>query len=92
MGVDPPFAGGRRRRSSFTLSNGEPGATLDVLALVACTRHRVEEFFEDGKSYLGMAQYETRSWAGWHHHMTLVGLGHLFITLARSASQKKSRS
>ena len=44
------------------------------------SRHRVEDFFEDGKSYLGMVQYETRSWVGWHHHMTLVGLAHLFVT------------
>ena len=43
----------------------------------------MEEFFEDCKSYLGMAQYETRSWVGWHHHMTLVGLAHLFVTLTR---------
>jgi SRSO17 transposase len=59
---------------------------------VACTRFRVEEFFEDGKSYLGMTQYETRSWVGWHHHMTLVGLAHLFVTLARRRLKKKCRS
>ena len=67
-------------------------AAVGVLALVACSRHRVEEFFEDGKGYLGMAQYETRSWVGWHHHMTLVGLAHLFVTLARLRLKKKSRS
>ena len=61
-----------------------------MLALVACTRHRVEEFFEDGKSYLGMAQYETRSWVGWHHHMTLVAMAHLFVTLTRLRLEKKS--
>ena len=33
---------------------------------------RVEEFFEDGKGKLGMAQYEARSWTSWHHHMSLV--------------------
>src|SRR3954470_446505 len=72
----------------YYVSNGESGTALEVLALVACTRHRVEEVFEDGKSFLGMSQYETRSWAGWHHHMTLVGLAHLFITLARIALKK----
>jgi SRSO17 transposase len=39
-----------------------------------------------------MAQYETRSWVGWHHHMALVGLAHLFVTLARKRLQKKRRS
>src|SRR5262249_26463735 len=37
---------------------------------------------------LGMAQYEVRSWVGWHHHMTLVGLAHLFVTLARRRLKK----
>jgi SRSO17 transposase len=76
----------------YYVSNGDVETPLEVLALVACSRHGVEEFFEDSKSYLGMSQYETRSWAGWHHHMTLVGLAHLFVTLARDRLKKKSRS
>jgi SRSO17 transposase len=35
-----------------------------------------------------MAQYETRSYVGWHHHMTLVALAHLFITLTRTTLKK----
>jgi SRSO17 transposase len=76
----------------YYVSNADAETPLPTLALVSCTRCRVEEFFEDGKSYLGMAQYETRSWVGWHHHMTLVGLAHLFVTLARKRLQKKRRS
>ena len=74
----------------YYVSNGDEKTPLEVLAQVACTRHRVEEFLEDAKSYLGMAQYETRSWIGWHHHMSLVALAHLFITLARLDLQKKA--
>ena len=76
----------------YYVSNGGAGTPLGVLALVACTRHRVEDFFEDGKGYLGMAQYETRSWVGWHHHMTLVGLAHLFVSLTRLRLKKKCRN
>jgi SRSO17 transposase len=76
----------------YYISNADAKTPLSTLALVACTRCRVEEFFEDCKSYLGMTQYETRSWVGWHHHMTLVGLAHLFVTLARKRLQKKLRS
>jgi SRSO17 transposase len=76
----------------YYVSNADAETPLSTLALVACTRCRVEEFFEDCKTYLGMTQYETRSWAGWHHHMTLVGLAHLFVTLARRRLQKKCRS
>ncbi|MFL5805093.1 MAG: hypothetical protein ACJ8CR_25535 [Roseiflexaceae bacterium] len=30
-----------------------------------------------------MDQYETRSWVGWHHHMTLVALAHHFLVRLR---------
>jgi SRSO17 transposase len=76
----------------YYISNGDAETPLSTLALVACTRCRVEEFLEDCKSYLGMTQYETRSYVGWHHHMTLVGLAHLFVTLMRRRLQKKRRS
>src|SRR4051812_37545995 len=79
LGAEPEFR--------YYVSNADVETPLSTLALVACTRCRVEEFFEDCKSYLGMAQYETRSWVGWHHHMTLVGLAHLFVTLARRRLQ-----
>ena len=76
----------------YYISNANAETPLSTLALVACTRCRVEEFLEDCKSYLGMTQYETRSYVGWHHHMTLVGLAHLFVTLVRRRLQKKRRS
>ena len=74
------------------ISNGDAETPLKVLALVAYSRFGVEEFFEGCKSYLGMAQYETRSYAGWHHHMTLVALAHLFVTLTRVRLKKSRRS
>jgi SRSO17 transposase len=76
----------------YYISNGDGETPLNVLALVACTRYRVEEFFGDAKTYLGMAQYETRSWAGWHHHMALVAVAHLFVTLSRVRLKKSRRA
>jgi SRSO17 transposase len=76
----------------YYISNADAATPLGVLAGVACTRHEVEDYFEDAKSYLGMAQYETRSWVGWHHHMSLVAMAHLFITLTRRDLGKKRRS
>ena len=84
LGAEPEFW--------YYVSNADAATPLSTLALVACARCRVEEFFEDCKSYLGMTQYETRSYVGWHHHMALVGLAHLFVTLARRRLQKKCRS
>jgi SRSO17 transposase len=74
----------------YYISNGDASTPLGVLAEVACTRHAVEDYFEDAKSYLGMAEYETRSWVGWHHHMSLVAMAHLFITLTRRDLKKKT--
>jgi len=76
----------------YYISNADASTPLGMLAEVACTRHAVEDYFEDAKSYLGMAQYETRSWVGWHHHMSLVAMAHLFITLTRRDLKKKRRS
>jgi SRSO17 transposase len=76
----------------YYISNADASTPRKVLAEVACTRHAVEDYFEDAKSYLGMAQYETRSWVGWHHHMSLVAMAHLFLTLTRRALGKKRRS
>ncbi|WP_159452213.1 hypothetical protein [Singulisphaera sp. GP187] len=45
----------------YYVSNGSLSTSVETLARVASTRHEVEEYFEDGKSYLGIAQYETRS-------------------------------
>jgi hypothetical protein len=30
-----------------------------------------------------MADYEARSWSSWHHHMALVALAHLYVTLMK---------
>ncbi len=71
---------------------GSPRAGPPHRALGGHYGWNIEDYFEDAKSDLGMAQYETRSWIGWHHHMTLVGLAQLFVTLVQRRLQKKLRS
>jgi len=73
----------------YYLSNAEPTVPLEPMALVTGVRWRVEEFFEDGKGKLGMAQYEARSWTSWHHHMSLAALAHLFVTQTRRDLKRK---
>jgi SRSO17 transposase len=72
----------------YYVSNAPTETRLETLALVSGCRFRVEEFLEEGKSYLGMAQYEARAWSSWHHHMSLVALAHLFVTLTRERLKK----
>ncbi len=67
----------------YYLSNAEEETPWQTLAMVSGTRLRVEEYFEDGKMHLGMADYEARAWTSWHHHMALVALAHLYVTLTK---------
>lgn len=72
----------------YYVSNAAEDVPLETLALVIAARWRVEEFLEDSKEYLGLADYEARGWTSWHHHMTLVGIAHLYVTLVRQDLSK----
>ena len=53
---------------------GPATARLADLARVAGRRWLVEECFEAAKQEVGLADYEVRSWHGWHRHVTLAML------------------
>jgi SRSO17 transposase len=74
----------------YYLAHAPADTPLATLAQVIGCRGRVEQYFEDSKGYLGMAHYEARSWTSWHHHMSLVALAHLFVTLVRQRLKKKT--
>ncbi len=76
----------------YYVCNASADTPLAIMALVTGCRYRVEEWLEEGKSYLGMAQYEARAWSSWHHHMSLVALAHLFVTLVRLRLKKRHQS
>jgi SRSO17 transposase len=63
---------------------------LATLVRLSGMRWPIETCFEDGKQYLGMGDYEVRSWRGWHHHMTLCILAHGFLVRARLTLKKSS--
>jgi len=67
----------------YHISNAAADVTLEEMALALGSRWRVEEVFENAKGQLGMADYETRGWQSWHHHMSLVALAHLYVTLTK---------
>ena len=51
-------------------------------------RYWIERSFEDGKSEVGMGDYQVRGWRGWHHHMTLVMMAMLFLLKERMENNK----
>jgi SRSO17 transposase len=67
----------------YWVSNADESVSLETLAAVASQRVRIEQWFEEAKGEVGMADYEARAWTSWHHHMALVALAHLFMTLLR---------
>lgn len=63
--------------------------TTKRMARAQAQRAFVERIFEEGKNILGMADYQTRSWTGFHRHTALVSLALLFI-MEQKISLKKS--
>ena len=43
------------------------------------SRYWMERAIQDAKGEAGLADYELRSWRGWHHHMTMTILAMLFL-------------
>jgi len=43
-------------------------------------RFCIEQFYQRGKTDLGLDHYEGRSWRGYHHHLVLAMLAYLFVT------------
>ena len=63
----------------YYLSNAPGDTPLETLAYVGGSRWRIETEFETEKSDAGLDEYETRTWAGWHHHVTMCLLAGAFL-------------
>ena len=59
----------------YYLSNAAEDTMLETLACVGGSRWPIESEFEREKGDVGLDEYETRSWAGWHHHIAMCLLG-----------------
>lgn len=60
-------------------------AGTDVQTLVCIEGHRwaIEDSFETAKNELGLDHNETRSWHGWHRHVSLVMLAFAMMAVIR---------
>ena len=67
----------------FSVSNVPDAISLERLAYMQGQRFWIERAFEDSKGSLGMSDYQLRKWRGWHHHMALTLLAHLFLLRER---------
>jgi SRSO17 transposase len=76
----------------FYLAN-DPGDTpKKEFARVALAAHRIEEAIKRGKSEVGLADYEVRNWAGWHHHQVLSLIATWFLVCESRRGKKMDAS
>ena len=59
------------------------GTTIETLVAVEGHRWLIEDAFETAKNELGLDHNETRSWHGWHRHVSLVMLAFAILAVTR---------
>ena len=70
------------------------GTAIETLVAVEGRRWAIEEGFEVAKTELGLDHNETRSWHGWHRHVSLVMLALAMLTTIRhraNSGRQKNR-
>lgn len=73
----------------YAFSNAPEDITFSEMSMASTMRWPIEQCFQDGKSHLGMNQYEHRSWPAWHRHMIYVFLALHFLFRMRINYKKK---
>jgi SRSO17 transposase len=63
---------------------------IETLVKIEGTRWAIEDAFETAKTELGLAHNETRSWHGWHRHVSLVMLAFAMLAAVRHRANRLS--
>ncbi|MCJ2073087.1 transposase [Methylobacterium sp. J-030] len=74
---------GRGRWDADALRDVVRDYALETLAAVEGQRWAIEDAFETAKTELGLAHNETRSWHGWHRHVSLVMMAFALLAVTR---------
>jgi SRSO17 transposase len=67
-------------KHDYLLSNEIAKDPPEEMAWVYKAEHRIEECLKQAKSEAGLADYQVRTWEGWHHHQCLSLLATWFLT------------
>jgi hypothetical protein len=67
-------------KHDYLLSNVFPRHPVPEFARVFKAQHRIEECLRRAKGEAGLADYQVRTWKGWHHHQALSLLATWFLT------------
>src|SRR5581483_11636766 len=66
-------------KHDYALSNAEVTTPVAQFARVFKAEHRIEECIQRAKGEAGLADYQVRTWEGWHHHQALSLLATWFL-------------
>jgi SRSO17 transposase len=75
-------------KHDYLLSNAVFDLSLAEFARVFKAEHRVEECLQRAKGEAGLADYEVRTWRGWHHHQALALVATWFLTVEARRGKK----
>jgi SRSO17 transposase len=75
-------------KHDYGLSDAPFDTPLREFARVLNAEHRIEECLRRAKGEAGLAQYQVRTWRGWHHHQTLALLATWFLTQEKRRGKK----
>ena len=75
-------------KTDYYLCNGTPEIELAQFVRAAKAEHRIEECIQRSKSEVGLADYEVRTWRGWHHHQTLSLIATWFLVTEARRGKK----
>src|SRR5919199_1277879 len=64
------------------------GTPIQTLVSVEGRRWAIEDAFETAKNELGLDHNETRSWHGWHRHVSLVMLAYAMMAAVRQRANQ----
>lgn len=67
-------------KHDYLLTNASVGTPLSEFSRVFKAQHRIEECLRRAKSEAGLADYQVRTWSGWHHHQALSLVTTWFLT------------
>lgn len=79
---------GKTIKHDYYLSNAPFTTPLAEFGRVTKAAHRIEECLKRAKGEAGLADYEVRTWKGWHHHQTLALIATWFLTQEKRRGEK----
>ena len=86
MIVEWPF--GKPQPRGFWITNVADRPLADVVAL-AKLRHQVGPHIEEFANQFGLRDYEGRTFAGWHHHVTLATAAYVYHVLGTVREEER---